>query len=116
MIAALVLAVFPSAAGAYVNYAGPKTWAPGWAGNTGYDNSTNRWYWNGFTEQSTGYFVKLIAFIKSDGSWPVSVENDFETTYYYYDAGTFNYQKKAYCKNTSGTYFFGFCQADADPP
>jgi hypothetical protein len=117
IVFAIVVAGLSFAASAFatITYGGPKTWLPGYAANTGYDNSGNRWWLNWFTNKSTPYRKALVVFIRSDGSWAVSAENDNATTAINLYSG-FNYQKKAYCKNTSVYTYTGECIADAQAP
>jgi hypothetical protein len=123
VLVAVMAGAFAATAMAGVTYAGPKTWLPGYAGNTGYDNSGNRWYYNDFHKSTvpagrTTFGLGRIAFIKSDGSWAVEVHNHAQDTYYdYIQSGVnFNYQKKAYCENNDSVSYVGYCFASATAP
>jgi hypothetical protein len=113
IVAVMVLALaLPAVAAAFVTYAGPKTWLYGYAGNTGYDNSSNRWWYNGMGS-AEGY-MKRVVFIKSDGSWAVEQHGTAATVAI--AINSINYQKKAYCESLSTSAWFGDCGADAKAP
>lgn len=112
VVAALSLV---ATAPATISYAGPKTWLPGYAAHTGYDNSGNRWYLNWFTNKSQPYRLSLVAFIRSNGSWAAARQDAWATTSLWLTGG-FDYQKKAYCENTSSFTYTGQCIADANAP
>lgn len=111
---------FVATALASSTYGGPKTWLPNYAANDGYDNSANRWRSNWFQKggyTDPPYYLAMVTFIKSDGSWVLQVEDNNPTTYSSYGAGVnFNYQKKPYCQNTSTHTYVGACVAAAEAP
>jgi hypothetical protein len=111
---------FVATALASSTYGGPKTWLPNYAANDGYDNSTNRWFVNAFTKgiyQSPPYYLSLVTFIKSNGSWTGTVEDNNGQTAFIFGAGVnFNFQKKPYCQNTSTHTYVGDCTATAKAP
>jgi hypothetical protein len=121
ILVAVMAGAFAATAYAGVTYAGPKTWLPGYAANTGFDNSANRWQWNEFTKTTippgrSTYGLGRIAFIKPDGSWPIEVHDYTQSTHYGYPGGTYNYQKKAYCENIDSVSYVGYCYANAIAP
>ena len=110
---------FVATALASSTYGGPKTWLPGYAANDGYDNSANRWRHNSFDQisyHSSPYYLALVTFIKSDGSWSNTQQDSTGITFAVYAAGQFNFQKKPYCQNTSSHTYVGACTATADAP
>lgn len=118
LLGTVVALTIVTSASAAIIYAGPKTWLPGYAAHTGYDNSSNRWVSNSFIEEHDPPYtgeIKRVVFIRSDGSWAVEKHDDNYVTNITLYSG-YNYQKKAYCENISSQTYFAECTADANPP
>jgi hypothetical protein len=120
-LVAVTAGAYAATAAAGVTYAGPKTWLPNYAGNTGFDNSGNRWEWNEFFKQTipagrSTFGLGRIVFITPDGSWVFELHDHMQDTHYGYPFGQYNFQKKAYCENNDTVSYVGYCYANAIAP
>jgi hypothetical protein len=112
LLAAAVLAwlYVGTANAAWFTYGGPKTWLPNYDAESNYDApGTYEWFIDIFQNKNPADWGR-VAFIDGSGNWSCSTTSNGTGTSC--TLGSWNYQKKAYCKNNSATTYTGYCETD----
>jgi hypothetical protein len=114
LAAGAALTIIATAMATNVVYAGPKTWLPGYDGDSSYDSSGSRWYYNFFENRSYNSWGRVTFIDNNGGGWHMTYDawgtltgNGWSSSDPDADFG-----KKAFCDNTDTGTYTGYCDAN----